>query len=72
MYKLHVTWHIYSSGPFYFYRDKILDPLSNITVNANTEGWITFNMTRAAELWTRQPEANLGLFIKVLFVSKGL
>ncbi|XP_061178193.1 bone morphogenetic protein 7-like [Saccostrea echinata] len=51
--------------------DKILESVSNVTVQARTEGWITFNLTRAAELWTIQPETNLGLFMKVLFIIKG-
>jgi len=51
--------------------DKLLQPASNVTVFANTEGWITFNMTHAAELWTKHTETNLGLFMKVLFITKG-
>lgn len=61
----------YIKSGFSGYRDKLLQPASNVTVFANTEGWITFNMTHAAELWTKHTEANLGLFMKVLFITKG-
>lgn len=43
---------------------------SNLTVKANHKGWLTFNLTNAATLWTRSPVTNMGLYMKVIFLKK--
>ncbi|KAK3088611.1 hypothetical protein FSP39_021263 [Pinctada imbricata] len=51
--------------------DKELEMISNLTVPADYEGWLTLNLTRAASLWTAIPETNLGLYMKIIFLKKG-
>ncbi|XP_033726914.1 bone morphogenetic protein 7-like [Pecten maximus] len=43
---------------------------SNLTVKANYQGWLTFNLTNAASLWTSSSAPNMGLFMKIIFLKK--
>ncbi|OWF38828.1 bone morphogenetic protein 7-like [Mizuhopecten yessoensis] len=43
---------------------------SNLTVRANYQGWLTFNLTNAASHWTYSPTTNMGLFMKIIFLKK--
>nr|WND63737.1 bone morphogenetic protein 7 [Sinonovacula constricta] len=45
--------------------DKTLEPEVNLTVEWYHEGWLSFNVTGALNAWTRQPNSNLGLYLRV-------
>lgn len=51
--------------------DKYLESVGNITTQADHVGWLTVDVTTAAETWTRYPTANLGLYMKIKFIRKG-
>ncbi|KAL3887916.1 hypothetical protein ACJMK2_000301 [Sinanodonta woodiana] len=51
--------------------DKILEPEANLTVNKNYEGWLSINVTNAANYWSVFHTENLGLYMRVTDVKKG-
>ncbi|XP_052086249.1 bone morphogenetic protein 7-like [Mytilus californianus] len=51
--------------------DKYLESVGNVTTKADHVGWLTLDLTKAAELWTQYPTANLGLYMKIKFIRKG-
>jgi len=48
-----------------------LESVGNITTKADHVGWLTIDVTKAAEMWTRYPTSNLGLYMKIKFIRKG-
>nr|AFP57673.1 BMP7 [Tegillarca granosa] len=51
--------------------DKVLESEVNMTVQADHVGWLTLNVTRAADMWIRNPESNLGLYMRIIFINRG-
>ncbi|XP_025092304.1 bone morphogenetic protein 7-like isoform X2 [Pomacea canaliculata] len=45
--------------------EKFLEAEANVTVRGDEEGWLKFNVTRAADVWTLFPSSNLGLYMRV-------
>lgn len=50
---------------YLFSREKFLEAEANVTVRGDEEGWLKFNVTRAADVWTLFPSSNLGLYMRV-------
>ncbi|KAL3887913.1 hypothetical protein ACJMK2_000298 [Sinanodonta woodiana] len=51
--------------------DMILEPETNLTVKKNYEGWLSINVTNAANYWSVFRTENLGLYMRVTDVKKG-